>query len=196
MLIGDSIDVLVQNLIQALKHPSAIIARGAAQLLTAKATGKEEIADILLTTNDEELLHIIAEIANPLLRTEARPLFIKRLEQGYGQGSSWLIEELSHLPGDHTNQQFQQTLLNALNANDPRIAISAVHALQKLDISLLKNMGSELQSSLLYWQEQGERAKAKSFYMADDCPTCRIEFGNAHAHISQLLNSVSPDYNS
>lgn len=196
VLIGDSVDVPVQNLIQALKHPSAIIARGAAQLLTAKSTGKEEIADILLTTNDEELLRIIAEIADPLWRTEARPLFIKRLEQGYGQGISWLIEELPHLPGDHTDQQFQQTLLNALNANDPRIAISAVHALQKLDISLLKNMGSELQSSLLYWQEQGERAKAKSFYMADDCPTCRIEFGNAHAHISQLLNNVNPDYNS
>ena len=115
---------------------------------------------------------------------------MKRLDQGYTPGSWWLIEQLPSLTGEHTDLQFQQTLLRALQAEDPRIAIAAVHALQELDIFLVRGMAPALQSALLYWTEQGERAKASSYYTADDCPTCRTEPSNAYTHVSQLLHRL------
>ena len=186
----DYIDIRVQDLIRALQHPSAIIGRGAAQLLARAGKGKEEIASLLLTSNDGQLLGIIAEIAALLWGIEARPLLIKRLEQGYTLGSNWLIEELPHLAGDHRDQQFQRVLLDALKADDPYITINAVHALEELDILLLRDMTSELQTALVYWAKRGEGGKAKTFYVAHDCSTCRIAPGNAHAHVAQLLSRL------
>ncbi len=182
--------VQVEHLIRALRHPSYVIVHGAAQLLATTGEGRVEAASLLLTSNDERLLHILALIAGRLWEAEARPLLMKRLDQGYIPGSWWLIEQLPSLPGEHTDQQFQQTLLRALQAEAPRIAIAAVHALQQLDISLLRGMVPALQSALLYWTEQGERAKAKSYYIADDCPTCRTEPGNAYAHVSHLTDRL------
>ena len=186
----DSLRVRVSDLIRALHHPSSIIVNGAAQLLAATGEGKEEIASLLFTSDNTQLLAIIAEIASPLWGMEARTLLMKRLNQGYTSGSWWLIEALPSLPGEHTDQQFQQTLLQALQAGDPRIAIAGVHALQKLDISLLRGMLLALQSALLYWTEQGERGKVGSFYIADDCLTCRTEPDNACTHVSQLLDRL------
>jgi hypothetical protein len=186
----DTTVVPERDLIRALKHPSVIIARGAVQLLAIAGKGKKEIASLLLTSNGKGLLSIIADTAALLWGAEARPLLIKRLEQGYTPGSSRLIEELPHLPGDHKDHQFQQTLLHALQADDPGIAIAAIHAMQELDPLLLRGMISELQSALLYWIEQGEKAKAKAFSRVNDCPTCLTDPGNAHTHISQLLNRL------
>jgi len=186
----DSLNVQVEGLIRALHHPSLIIMVGAAQLLEAVGEGREEIESLFFNSNDERLLHVIAQIAGSLWGKEARPLLMKRLDQGYIPGSWWLIEQLPSLPGEHTDQQFQQTLLRALHAEEPRIAIAAVHALQQLDISLLRGMVPALQSALLYWTEQGERAKAKSYYIADDCPTCRTEPGNAYTHVSHLTDRL------
>ncbi len=186
----DSLNVQVEGLIRALHHPSLIIMVGAAQLLEAVGEGREEIESLFFNSNDERLLHVIAQIAGSLWGKEARPLLMKRLDQGYIPGSWWLIEQLPSLPGEHTDQQFQQTLLRALQAEEPRIAIAAVHALQQLDISLLRGMVPALQSALLYWTEQGERAKAKSYYIADDCPTCRTEPGNAYTHVSHLTDRL------
>ncbi len=156
----DSLNVQVEGLIRALHHPSLIIMVGAAQLLEAVGEGREEIESLFFNSNDERLLHVIAQIAGSLWGKEARPLLIKRLDQGYTSGSWWLIEALPSLPGEHTDRQFQQMLLRALQAEEPRIAIAAVHALQQLDISLLRGMVPALRSALLYWAEQGERAKA------------------------------------
>lgn len=186
----DSLNVQIEDLIRALHHPSVLIAYGAAQLLAAIGGGKEEIASLLFTTNNKRLLHIITLIAGTLWGDEARSLLMKRLDQGYTSGSWWLIEELPSLPGEHTDQQFQQTLLNALQTEEPRITIAAVHALQELDISLLKSMAPALQSALLYWTEQGARAKARSFYIANDCSACSTEPGNACTHVSQLLHRL------
>ncbi len=185
-----SLNVPTEDLVRALHHSSVVIVYGAAQLLAAVGKGKEEIASLLFTTNDETLLHIIALIAGSLWGEEARSLLTRRLDQGYTSGSWWLVEELPSLPGKRTDQQFQQTLLHALQAEDPRIAIAAIHALQKLDISLLRGMLLTLQPALLYWTEQGEAAKAKSFYTADDCPTCNTAPDNACTHASQLLDRL------
>lgn len=186
----DSLNVQVEGLIRALHHPSLLIMVGAAQLLEAVGEGREEIESLFFNSNGERLLHVIAQIAGSLWGKEARPLLLKRLDQGYTSGSWWLIEALPSLPGEHTDQQFQQTLLRALQAEEPRIAIAAVHALQQLDISLLRGMVPALRSALLYWAEQGERAKARSFYSADDCPTCHTEPGNAYAHVSHLTDQL------
>lgn len=91
------------DLIRALKHPSMIIARGAVQLLAIAGKGKEEIKTLLLTSSGKGLLSIIAQTAALLWGREARPLLIKRLEQGYTPGSSPLIEALPHLLGDGGN---------------------------------------------------------------------------------------------
>jgi len=186
----DSLNVQVEDLIRALHHPSLIILVGAAQLLEAVGEGRGEIESLLFNSDDERLLHVITQIAGSLWGKEARPLLIKRLNQGYTSGSWWLVEELPSLPGEHTDQQFQQALLHALQAEDPRIAIAAVHALQKLDISLLRDMLLALQSALLYWTEQGEAVKAKLSYRADDCPTCNTASDNAYAHVSHLLDRL------
>ena len=186
----DSLSVEVEDLIRALRHPSAIIAYGAAQLLAAAGEGREDVASLLFSCNEERLLGILTLIAGRLWGVEARPLLMKRLDQGYTPGSWWLIEQLPSLPGEHTDPQFQHTLLHALQAEEPRIAIAAVHALQELDISLLKSMAPTLQSALLHWTEQGARAKARSYYVADDCPTCRTEPDNARTHVSQLLHRL------
>src|SRR6266487_3604628 len=185
-----SLNIQVEGLIRALHHPSLIIIVGAAQLLEAVGEGRREIESLLFNSNDERLLHVITQIAGSLWGKEARSLLMRRLNQGYTSGSWWLVEELPSLPGEHTDQQFQQALLHALQAEDPRIAIAAVHALQKLDISLLRGMLLALQSALLYWTEQGEAAKAKLFYIADDCPTCNTAPGNACTHVSHLLDRL------
>jgi hypothetical protein len=186
----DSLDVQSEDLLRALHHPSIVIANGAAQLLAAVGEGKEDIASLLLSTQDERLLAILATIVGRLWEVEARPLLLKRLDQGYTPGSWCLIEVLPYLPGEHTDQQFQQMLLRALQAEEPRIAIAAVHALQQLDISLLRGVVPALQAALLYWTEQGESAKASSFYIADECPTCGTEPDNACAHVSHLLHQL------
>ena len=183
-------NVQVKDLIRALHHPSYIIVYGAAQLLAAAGEGREEATSLLFTSNDQRLLRILALISGRLWEAEARPLLMKRLDLGFTPGSWWLIEELPSLQGEHTDRQFQQMLLRALQAEEPRIAIAAVHALQQLDISLLRGMVPALRSALLYWAEQGERAKARSFYRADDCPTCRTEPGNAYAHVSHLTDQL------
>jgi hypothetical protein len=188
----EALDVQSEDLLRALQHPSIVIANGAAQLLAAVGGGKEELASLLLTTEDERLLAILATIAGRLWEAEARPLLMKRLDQGYTPGSWWLIEALPTLPGGRADPQFQQTLQHALQAEDPRVAIAAIHALQELDISLVRGMALALESALLYWSEQGERAKVTSvFYIAEDCPTCRTGPGNdACSHVSQLLNRL------
>ncbi len=185
-----SLDVRSEDLVRALHHPSIIIANGAAQLLAAAGKGKEAIASLLLTTEDERLLAILATIAGRLWEAGARPLLIERLDQGFTPGSWWLLEALPGLQGEHTDQRFQQMLLRALQAEEPRFAIAAVHALQQLDISLLRGMVPALQAALLYWMGQGEKAQAKSFYISDECPTCRTEPGNAYAHVNHLLHQL------
>jgi nucleoside phosphorylase len=186
----DSLGVQAEDLIRALTHPSLFIMFGAAQLLEVAGEGKEGIASLLFKSDDERLLNIITQMVGTLWGIEARPLLIKRLNQGYTLGSWWLIEELPSLPGEHTDQQFQQTLLHALQAEEPRMAIAAVHVLQKLDSSLLRDMLPALQSAYLYWVERGEEAKTKSCHTVDHCPTCRTESNNACAHIGQLLHRL------
>ncbi len=183
-----SLDMPVQDLFRALEHPSAIIAYGAAQLLSLMRKGKEEMAFLLLTSTNEQLLSVIACVATRLWGIEARPLFIKRLEQRYSKECYWLLEELPYLPGDHADQQFQQVLLNALKTDAPLIAIAAVHALQELENSLLSSMKADIQSALLHWEEKGEGKKVHRFYMADNCPACHTASGDAYAHVHQLLD--------
>jgi len=182
-------DVLVQDLIRALGHPSAIIVRGAVQLLAGGA-GREALTSLLFTSNDEQVLSFLAEIATRLWGTEARPLFAKRIEQGYTSESIWLIEELPHLPGNQDDPQLQRILLQALHADSPCVAIAAVHALQELDIFLLKQMSLELQKAHLFWIERGEEGKSTSYSTAEKCPTCRTDPGNARTHISHLLQQL------
>ncbi len=185
-----SLVVQREVLLRAVHHPSVVVADGAAQLLAAAGEGKVELASLLLSTSDERLLAILAAIAGRLWEAEARPLLIKRLDQGLMPGSWWLLEALPSLQGEHTDQRFQQTLLTALQAEDPCIAIAAVHALQQLDISLLRDMIPALRAALLYWTEQGERAKASLYYTVDVCPTCHTESGNAYAHVNHLLHHL------
>jgi len=92
------------------------------------------------------------------------------------------------IAGDRTDEIKWTTLL--ILGLISQIAIAAVHALQKLDISLLRDMLLALQSALLYWTEQGEAAKAKLSYRADDCPTCNTASDNAYAHVSHLLDRL------
>jgi len=185
-----SLNVPVEDLLRALQHPSIVVAYGAAQLLAATGEGKKEIADLLLTTDSDRMLHIIASIAGQLWEEEARPLLLKQLHQRYSPGSCWLLEELPSLSGEHTDQQFQQTLLHALQANDPRIAIASVHALQEVDILILRDLLPALQNALLYWQEQGVRAKVESYSTAKNCPTCSTEPGNAYTHVYQFVERI------
>ena len=186
----DSLGIAVAEIVRALLHPSLIIAYGAAQLLSAAREGREDVAALLFSSSDERLLGILAIIAGRLWEAEARPLLMKRLDQGYTPGSWWLIEALPSLPGEHTDPLFQQTILHALQAEDPRVTIAATHALQELDIALVRGMAPALQSALLYWREQGESAKTRSSYVAGDCPTCRTEPGNAYAHVSHLTDRL------
>jgi hypothetical protein len=176
-----------QDLLRALNHPSMIIARGAIHLLALIGKGKEEIKTLLLTSNGKGLLSSIAETAALLWGKEARPLLIKRLEQGYTPGSSRLIEVLLQLTGEQSDPQLQQALLHALAADDPGIALAAIHALQQITPPLLTGIIPALQSAQLFWQEQGEKAKAWGSSSRNTCPTCLTDPGNVSTHISQLL---------
>jgi hypothetical protein len=88
--------IQVEHLIRALHHPSYIMVHGAAQLLAAAGEGREEVASLLFSSNDEQLLHILVLAAGRLWEAEARPLLMKRLDQGFTPGNWWLIEELPY----------------------------------------------------------------------------------------------------
>ena len=186
-----SLNVPKEDLLRALHHPSVIIAAGAAQLLEAAEEGKEEIAALLLQSNDKRLLSLIVQIAESLWGVEARPLLMRRLAQGDTPEGWRLIENLPSLPGKQTDPQFQQTLRHALKNQESNMVIAAVHALQALDTSLVRDIAPILQSILLFWREQGGKAKAKLVHRVSDCPACKVAPNDVCIHISQFLERLS-----
>jgi hypothetical protein len=186
-----SLPVAKKDLLRALHHPSVIIAMGAANLLEAAQEGKEEVAVLLLQSRDQRLLSILVQIAEALLGEEARHILMKRLAQENTPEDWFLIEKLPSLPGNDADIQFQQTLRRELEKREPDRVIAAVHALQTIEISLIRDISPMLPSILLFWREQGTKAKATLVQKDKECPACKAVPGDVCMHVSKLIEQLS-----
>jgi hypothetical protein len=140
------------SLVNALKHPSKVVAYNAGILLRAGAGGQKaaEFIRELLRRGSGFTLGIISIIAKDIWGNKAPCIILKRLDGDLSKGCDYLFSILPLLNDGNNTQRILKSLLRGVRAGSPDIALGAAHALTKIEIN--KSCELRVRQALEYWK--------------------------------------------
>jgi len=183
-------DVPADDLVRALKHPSAPIVTNAVMLIEYGAGGSEvpELLKAVAESGTEYTYNAIAYLAPKIWGGEALEILLEILGNGpITLETHWLLT-LPDLPGARDDERVYRALLRGLKVEDPYAATNVAEALADAETLELKALAPQLEEALEHWTRRGTWCDRDEIVVhGSSCPECHIVPPSPRAHLVRLL---------
>lgn len=170
-------NVSTPDLVRALRHPSELIAKNAAQLLAHGVGGPDAppLIGEVLWDGHEQALKFVAWIAPYIWKEQALDIILDRLDGPLTRGCHWLLRFLPNTASDDSDQRFLNALLRGVHADDPYIGRGAAEALSELQTAELEPITNSLRDAYDYWTHRRIVCEThETEVQGSSCPVCNV----------------------
>lgn len=189
------LELPVEDLLRALRHPSVAVAGSAAQLI-AHGAGAPRAKDLLAGVLKGAPEHTYEYVALLAPRVWAPDEAIKHLsaalEDGITTENRHLLGPLTKLPEAQGDERVTKALLAGIWSENPRIATSIAEETLNLDNSIARELELQLEEALEHWTKRGTSCEKHGGVLHGDesCPKCRTIPPSPRAALIRCLGEV------
>jgi hypothetical protein len=177
-----------------LLHPCDGIALASANLAKAGVTGDggPELLQVAMERGGDNTLFLVSKLAEPIWGPAATEFIMKRLDGPLTSGCEHLLKTLAGLGKPSDKDLIVARLLSALEYDDPKIAVGAAKAFDKLPQPLEKDAIARLRKAYDHWTRRGTRCDRHNIVVrGSSCPECNTVPPSPREQLLSFLASNS-----